>query len=206
MHHKVRAAIQYTKQQTRLLLAVMVASAAGALGGAVVMASIPDASGIIHACYRNTALQKTFRVLDTATGTCNANETELTWNQQGPAGPPGPSDNMNGRYLSVNWGEIPEGGTPQLLYAEPGFGEVYVTMCDSVGEFDYEFRNTSGQTLHTESVYELAPGGTINRSQYGGGVSSIAKGEGSTSQVTLLHIVGYPRQDNETCEFYGGAY
>lgn len=62
------------------------------IGTGVAFASIPDSSGQISTCYRNTLLQKTFRVIDSETGqTCAANETALNFNQTGPQGEPGPA-------------------------------------------------------------------------------------------------------------------
>jgi hypothetical protein len=55
---------------------------------AVVQAAIPDASGVIHACYRANG---NLRLVDKSS--CTSGETPLTWNQtgpQGPAGGPGP--------------------------------------------------------------------------------------------------------------------
>ena len=73
-----------------------------AVGGAVfgiasaVQASIPDASGVIHACY-NTSLAHgnptgALRVIDTAkaNGSCASWEAPLIWNQRGVTGPTGP--------------------------------------------------------------------------------------------------------------------
>jgi hypothetical protein len=52
-------------------------------------AGIPDADGVIHACYKTQ--NGTLRVIDDAVETCDArNETPLNWNQTGPQGPPGP--------------------------------------------------------------------------------------------------------------------
>ena len=54
----------------------------------VVHAAIPDASGVIHACYRANG---NLRLVDKSS--CTSSETALTWNQtgpQGPAGAPGP--------------------------------------------------------------------------------------------------------------------
>lgn len=60
---------------------------AAGVGTTLVFASIPDASGQISACYRNTLLQKTFRVIDSEAGqTCSGNETLLSWNQMGSSG------------------------------------------------------------------------------------------------------------------------
>jgi hypothetical protein len=60
----------------------------GGVTSAVVMASVPDQNGVIHTCYRNTVLQKTFRVIDSPSETCNTNETHLSWNQSGQSGGP----------------------------------------------------------------------------------------------------------------------
>ena len=68
----------------------VVAAAVGltiGLGGAV-WASIPDASGVIHACYK--AQNGQLRIVDPSQGqTCVPSETPLQWNQAGPAGTPG---------------------------------------------------------------------------------------------------------------------
>lgn len=51
-------------------------------------ASIPDASGIIHGCYKKNG--GTLRVLEDSTTQCSANESPVFWNQAGPQGPVGP--------------------------------------------------------------------------------------------------------------------
>jgi hypothetical protein len=74
-----------TKHRITVGLAVL-ACALGAT--AVVKASIPDGSGVIHGCYKTN--QGTLRVIDTALGqTCSNSETALNWNQTGPQGTPG---------------------------------------------------------------------------------------------------------------------
>ena len=68
----------------------LVAGAVGAgfaLAGGVAVASIPDASGVIHACYPSTGI---LRVVDTGKATkCPKGETPLTWSQTGQTGPSG---------------------------------------------------------------------------------------------------------------------
>lgn len=68
---------------------VIISAAAGCLllagTATAAVASIPDSSGVIHGCY-NAAGQ--LRVVQ---GSCRPGETALSWSQQGPAGPPGPS-------------------------------------------------------------------------------------------------------------------
>lgn len=52
-----------------------------------VFAAIPDASGVITACYTKLG---TFRIIDAEAGQkCAKNETKLTFNQMGPQGPQG---------------------------------------------------------------------------------------------------------------------
>lgn len=57
--------------------------------GGIAHAAIPDASGIIHACYAKK--DGSLRVIDPATGeSCDAKkENPLSWNQIGPTGPQG---------------------------------------------------------------------------------------------------------------------
>jgi len=62
-----------------------------AVAGGIAYATIPDSSGVIHACFLNQEGQ--LRVIDTG-ATCRRNETPLSWNQtgsQGQQGPPGPA-------------------------------------------------------------------------------------------------------------------
>ena len=61
-----------------------------AIGGAAI-ASIPNSSGTISACYAKS--NGGLRVIDAeAGGSCVANkELPLSWNQQGAQGPPGPA-------------------------------------------------------------------------------------------------------------------
>ena len=56
--------------------------------GGIAYASIPDASGVIHGCYKTN--QGTLRVIDTDQGqTCANSESLLNWNQKGPIGAQG---------------------------------------------------------------------------------------------------------------------
>src|SRR6266545_2596098 len=63
-----------------------------AVGGAVAYASIPDAGGSIHSCFKPTDATKVggaaLSVIDSENGgACKAGDTALTFNQQGPTGP-----------------------------------------------------------------------------------------------------------------------
>lgn len=58
--------------------------------GVAAHAAVPDAAGIIHACYAKK--DGALRVIDPSTGqSCDARkENPLSWNQRGPVGPAGP--------------------------------------------------------------------------------------------------------------------
>jgi hypothetical protein len=71
-----------------LAILVLVSAAVGGISTAVVQAAIPDSSGTIHACYRNSAgltnPKGSLRVVDSdAGGTCTSSETSLNWSQNG---------------------------------------------------------------------------------------------------------------------------
>ena len=64
----------------------------GLAGGSVAYAAIPDANGVIHACYDEQSGQA--RIVDDADGTpkgCGAKEAAISWGQVGPQGPQGPT-------------------------------------------------------------------------------------------------------------------
>jgi hypothetical protein len=69
-----------------LLIAVVVGGVTFGIASAV-QASIPDANGVIHGCYKtNTG---SLRVIDNTGSSCAASETPLTWSQRGPTGAKG---------------------------------------------------------------------------------------------------------------------
>jgi hypothetical protein len=69
----------------------VVALGAAALGvvGTVAWATIPDASGEIHACYMKSG--GALYVIDDSVTSCKRNATSLDWNVAGPPGPAGPT-------------------------------------------------------------------------------------------------------------------
>ncbi len=73
----------------RALTLGVVAVVVFAAAGAVAYASIPDAGGLIHGCYKTN--KGDLRVIDpSAGGSCQSSEIPLDWNQQGVPGPQGP--------------------------------------------------------------------------------------------------------------------
>jgi hypothetical protein len=76
----------------RNLVAYLALGAALSTAAGVAYSAIPDAQGVIHACYTNggAGASRALRVLDTEAGdTCGATETALNWNQHGQPGAPG---------------------------------------------------------------------------------------------------------------------
>jgi hypothetical protein len=81
----------------RLRLAAVAVGVVGLAAGGIAYATIPDSSGVIHACYKKN--QGTLRVIDTDRGqACLPSEKALDWSQSGPAGPEGwDTGNLTGR-------------------------------------------------------------------------------------------------------------
>jgi len=71
----------------RKALAVPIGAAAVlVLGVGLAVASIPDVSGVIHACYQKNQGQT--RLVESAAD-CHPSEIAIAWSQTGPQGPPG---------------------------------------------------------------------------------------------------------------------
>ena len=69
---------------------VILGGTIGVLGlvAGIAVASIPDASGVIHACYKSA--QGQVRIVEAAAD-CNPSESAIQWSQTGPSGPAGPA-------------------------------------------------------------------------------------------------------------------
>lgn len=81
--------MRLTKKTVFIVLAALLALA---IGVPTALASIPDPSGVIHACHKTAvaAHGSPLQVIDSnAGGSCAVGYTELTWNQLGPTGPAG---------------------------------------------------------------------------------------------------------------------
>jgi uncharacterized protein YjbI with pentapeptide repeats len=79
----------WVKTHSKIVGGVAAGLVVGAAGSAVVVASIPDANGVVHGCFRTN--NGSLRIIDSAVDTCTGNETALNWNQTGPQGPAGPT-------------------------------------------------------------------------------------------------------------------
>lgn len=76
------------RRRLQWLAFALVAAVVVAVG--VAYAAVPDANGVINACYRksNDDEKGQLRIVDRA-GDCKKNEQALSWNQVGPRGPKG---------------------------------------------------------------------------------------------------------------------
>jgi hypothetical protein len=79
------------RRLTRPALAALAIAGALVVAG-VAYATIPDAGGVIHGCYKKSSPnQGTLRVIDTDKAqACSNSETPINWSQTGPQGPQGP--------------------------------------------------------------------------------------------------------------------
>src|SRR5262249_28355973 len=82
-----RPVLRWPRTRGRVwLVLVLGVVAAGAAAGAV-WASIPDANGVIHGCFKTVSGQ--LRIVQSAAD-CNPAATAIAWNQTRPPGPPPP--------------------------------------------------------------------------------------------------------------------
>jgi hypothetical protein len=101
------SAVRRTWPKTPLRAAIASALVAGTLAGGVAAASIPDGSGVIHACATKAGK---LSVIDTAVApTCRTSSTALDWPQTGPQGPAGPEGPQGGQGAQGPQG--PDGDT-----------------------------------------------------------------------------------------------
>lgn len=72
-----------------------------AVGVGFAVASIPDASGVFHACYKKH--QGQLRLVESASA-CRPSEKATSWSQTGPPGPPGPPGTPGSSFLAGSSG------------------------------------------------------------------------------------------------------
>ena len=68
-----------------IVKAAAIATALAITAGGVAYASVPDAGGVIHACFSRSAT----RIVDNQK--CKGGEKAIAWSQKGPQGPAGPA-------------------------------------------------------------------------------------------------------------------
>lgn len=108
--------------------------------GVDALASIPDGSGVIHACYQSPppAHGANLQVIDTGNGgSCGGGMTALTWNQTGPQGPQGAAGAQGPAGATGPQGPAgpstagPSGLDITTVTGSAGFGGPAVVYCPS---------------------------------------------------------------------------
>jgi hypothetical protein len=122
-----------SKWQARVIATLAVSAV---VAGGIALATIPDGSGVVHACYLKSG--GALRVIDNSVTSCSQNETELTWNNVGPRGPqglPGPQGPIGPAGPQGPQGATgsagPQGPTgPQGQAGESGSSHAYTAIND----------------------------------------------------------------------------
>jgi type VI secretion system secreted protein Hcp len=156
-----------TSAKTLALVAVAILIAAGTYA----VASIPDSGGVITACWdhnNDTAHFGTLRVIDPslpAAGhsnyeySCLTNETQITWNQQGPQGPVGPGgpagpagpQGLQGAQASPSFLSFTGGVRSAILLSLPGI-EGDSTIKGHKGEIELRSASVGGGKPKTGEI------------------------------------------------------
>jgi len=85
----------------KVLVVLIGAFAALAVGVGFAIASIPDSSGVFHACYQKN--QGQLRLVESASA-CRPSEKATSWSQTGPPGPPGPPGTPGSSFVAGSSG------------------------------------------------------------------------------------------------------
>jgi hypothetical protein len=146
--HDPRKMTKSSKWQACSLMALAVA---GVVAGGIAFATIPDGSGVIHACYTKSG--GSLRVIDSSVTSCGQNETALTWNNvgprgpqglpgpQGPVGPAGPQGPEGATGPAAPQGPAgPEGAQGPAGPSGDG-GHAYFTFVENIGGLDFPGRD-----------------------------------------------------------------
>lgn len=105
--------------------------------GIIAYASIPDAGGVIHGCYKTS--NGSLRVIDSAAVQCDPkNETPISWNQAGTQGPQG----VQGEQGPIG----PEG--PAGAQGLPGMAPLVLLSLNADGSIARCYNGVSGETTN----------------------------------------------------------
>ena len=167
-----------------------------AVAGGIAYASIPDTGGTYHACLKQNG---TIRIVDPAAEACNpANETEITFDKQGPQGDPGSPGTPGARptveQLSTGDAHCSGGGA---AITDANGSTAYVCSGQT---FSGAFTSPNGQygiSVQDTGVTITGPGGThINLSgteliiQSAGDLKVLAGASGLVKSTGALDLQG----------------
>jgi hypothetical protein len=134
--------------------------------GGVAYATIPDAGGVIHGCYKNS--NGALRVIDTDTGAhCSGAESALDWNQSGP-GPAASTFTTTVSAGDVTLATLDNGITVTGI-CSAGSGNVQLEISVPAGSGNT--LQLSGTTFNTSSSANSVPSTDINQLEANNDVS-----------------------------------
>jgi hypothetical protein len=143
----LRRIVRSLKTNSKYAIGLLLASIIGGASTAVVLAAIPDSSGLIHSCTTNGFLPRT-HIIDSATQNCNGNETAVNW-QQSAGG------SVYSKALVA-----PVGQTSVSIFTLPGFGSFTNIDCDPVTapHDTVRFTNTTSHVVYSSLFTSVQPG------------------------------------------------
>jgi hypothetical protein len=194
---------------------LLVLSAAAVLFlGIFAYASIPDANGIIHGCYKKTGGQ--LRVIDGETSACDNNETPIQWGQTGPQGPPAPPRLItigtdNGTFALMGCTQairskdfVKQSDTSSLRITYHDSAHVTIITQGGVPSYVVETR-IDGSAVSPTPIYSLITGETGNAAtSIGFTTFGYANGIPAGTHTISTHYSGFSSSPN-TC-YRGNAY
>ena len=200
---------------TRRAQKMLVLSTAAVLFlGIVAYASIPDANGIIHGCYKKTSGQ--LRVIDGETSSCDSNEVPIQWGQTGPQGPPAPPRLITvgtgyGTFAFIGCGEtvrskdfVKQSDTSSLRITYHDSAHVSIVTAGGVPSYVVEIR-IDGSAVSPTPIYSLITGETENAATSTGFTSfGYANGIPAGTHTISTHYSGF-NSSPSNC-FRGNAY
>ena len=177
-----------------------VASLIGGLTAAVALAAIPDTNGGIHGCYRNSAgltgQKGALRTIDSEAGqTCTAQETALTWSQDGSRNGILRKDtftNTNLEFLTLTYWDLRGVNFSGSQFPDSGINVAGsdlrgANLSSSTGNIVNANANFSGANLKNAIITSLRGGkGNFENVDWSGGVLGQIIGTGNK-----FHIVNF---------------
>jgi hypothetical protein len=138
-----------TRSRRVASIALVSTSALVVGGGAWAWASVPDGSGVIHACYSTNGTLKQLVLVDPAKGTrCPGGYTALNFNQTGPQGPVGPQGVTGAQGPTGATGSQGPTGATGAQGPQGPQGPQGATGATGTGGHVYSAYTTTGGTQH----------------------------------------------------------
>jgi hypothetical protein len=160
---RIVATIRRHRRIAWVTAAAAVISSTGVAG--VSYASVPDHSGVIHACYPTTGSLDALSVINTATTrSCPAGYAALKWDQTGPAGPQGPAGAQGPGGPQGPAGSQGAPGAqgqpgPQGPAGPPGISNYHVVTASTSYTAQYGYTYQLYVDAYCPSGYDLLGGG-----------------------------------------------